>query len=72
MAARMDAVSAKLDFDTLEWTPHATGLAQNDVAHIDLDLAEPIAADRHHDSRRTGGILLVDDGGRTLGAGIIR
>ena len=72
VAARIDAVSAKLDFDTLDWTPHAQGLTQNDVAQIDLVLAEPIAADPYHDSRRTGGFLLIDDGGRTLGAGILR
>ncbi len=72
VAARMDAINAKLDFDTLDWTPRTSSLTRNDVARVDLVLAEPIAADPYRASRRTGSFLLIGDGGLTLGAGILR
>lgn len=71
VTARIDDVSAKLDFDTLNWTPNTAVLTRNDVAKIALVLAEPIPADPYQESRRTGGFLLVDDGGHTLGAGVL-
>ena len=69
---RIDGLTSKLDFEALEKEIDPPGLERNDVADVGLTLATPIAFDRYRDNRRTGGFLLIDEqDGATLGAGII-
>jgi sulfate adenylyltransferase subunit 1 len=50
----------------------AGALALNDIGTVTLRTAEPLVVDPYRASRRTGGLLLVDEfGGATVGAGMV-
>ncbi|MEU6232294.1 GTP-binding protein [Kitasatospora sp. NPDC047058] len=51
--------------------PAPEGLAVNDIGHVVLRTAEPLALDAYTDNRRTGSFLLIDPAdGTTLTAGM--
>jgi sulfate adenylyltransferase subunit 1 len=69
--ARLDAISGRIDFATLEWPP-AGELALNDIAHVRLRLGGEIAADPYARSHATGAFILVDEATNdTVAAGMV-
>lgn len=72
VVATLSRVSDRFDFEAHRYRPGATQLELNDVARIELVLAEPTAVDRHHDQRDTGRMLVIDPQTRdTLGAALV-
>ncbi|WP_329203661.1 sulfate adenylyltransferase subunit 1 [Streptomyces sp. NBC_01435] len=64
-------ISYRIDIDTLERRSGGRGLAVNDIGHVVLRTAEPLALDDYADNRRTGSFLLIDPAdGTTLTAGM--
>ncbi|RYJ06078.1 MAG: sulfate adenylyltransferase [Actinomycetales bacterium] len=64
-------VGGRLDLDRAELLPADT-LGLNDIGHVTLRLAAPIAAEEYLHSRSTGAFLLVDPhDGTTLAAGMV-
>ncbi|WP_033333104.1 MULTISPECIES: sulfate adenylyltransferase subunit 1, partial [Streptomyces] len=69
--ALVKEISYRIDIDTLEQRSGAEGLNVNDIGHVRLRTAEPLALDGYSDNRRTGSFLLVDPAdGTTLTAGM--
>jgi len=64
-------IDGRLDLDTATLAPADT-LGLNDIGHVTLRLAAPIAAEEYLHARSTGAFLLIDaqDGG-TLAAGMV-
>ncbi|KJK59705.1 sulfate adenylyltransferase subunit 1, partial [Saccharothrix sp. ST-888] len=64
-------ISYRIDVETLEQRGEATELNVNDIGHVVLRTAEPLALDDYTDNRRTGSFLLIDPAdGATLTAGM--
>ncbi|WP_330242581.1 sulfate adenylyltransferase subunit 1 [Streptomyces sp. NBC_00525] len=64
-------IAYRIDISTLERRPGAQELQVNDIGHVVLRTAEPLALDPYADNRRTGSFLLIDpDDGTTLAAGM--
>ncbi|MDH6130590.1 GTP-binding protein, partial [Kitasatospora sp. GP82] len=64
-------ISYRIDIDTLEQRGDTTELNVNDIGHVVLRTAEPLALDDYADNRRTGSFLLIDPAdGTTLTAGM--
>ncbi|MFE9627216.1 sulfate adenylyltransferase subunit 1 [Streptomyces sp. NPDC006527] len=64
-------ISYRIDIGTLEQRSGADGLRVNDIGHVVLRTAEPLALDSYADNRRTGSFLLIDPAdGATLTAGM--
>ncbi|MFE6667652.1 hypothetical protein ACFVFH_29360, partial [Streptomyces sp. NPDC057697] len=64
-------ITYRIDIDTLERRSDDRGLAVNDIGHVVLRTAEPLALDDYADNRRTGSFLLIDPAdGTTLTAGM--
>ncbi|MFD4654493.1 sulfate adenylyltransferase subunit 1, partial [Kitasatospora sp. NPDC058444] len=69
--ALVKEISYRIDIDTLEQRSGADGLNVNDIGHVVLRTAEPLALDPYTDNRRTGSFLLIDPAdGTTLTAGM--
>ncbi|MFG2843695.1 sulfate adenylyltransferase subunit 1 [Kitasatospora sp. NPDC048296] len=69
--ALVKEISYRIDIDTLERRSGAEGLNVNDIGHVRLRTAEPLALDTYADNRRTGSFLLIDPAdGTTLTAGM--
>lgn len=69
--AMVTAVKGRLDLDTATLEP-ADGLELNDIGHVSLRLAAPIAAEEYLHARAGGSFLLVDaQDGTTLAAGMV-
>ncbi|MFJ1790318.1 sulfate adenylyltransferase subunit 1 [Kitasatospora griseola] len=69
--ALVKEISYRIDIDTLEQRSGAEGLNVNDIGHVVLRTAEPLALDTYHDNRRTGSFILIDPAdGTTLTAGM--
>ncbi|MFJ8626021.1 sulfate adenylyltransferase subunit 1 [Kitasatospora sp. NPDC093550] len=69
--ALVKEISYRIDIDTLEQRSGAEGLNVNDIGHVKLRTAEPLAIDSYTDNRRTGSFLLIDPAdGTTLTAGM--
>ena len=69
--ALVKEISYRIDIDTLEQRSGADGLEVNDIGHVVLRTAEPLALDSYSDNRRTGSFLLIDPAdGTTLTAGM--
>ncbi|MFF2752109.1 hypothetical protein ACFVVA_42080, partial [Kitasatospora sp. NPDC058048] len=69
--ALVKAITYRIDIDTLEQRSGADGLNVNDIGHVVLRTAEPLALDAYTDNRRTGSFLLIDPAdGTTLTAGM--
>ncbi|MFE5561694.1 sulfate adenylyltransferase subunit 1 [Streptomyces sp. NPDC056544] len=68
--ALVKEISYRIDIDTLEQRSCVDGLNVNDIGHVVLRTAEPLALDTYSDNRRTGSFLLIDRAhGTTLTAG---
>ncbi|MFJ8438468.1 sulfate adenylyltransferase subunit 1 [Kitasatospora griseola] len=69
--ALVKEISYRIDIDTLEQRSGAEGLNVNDIGHVVLRTAEPLAVDTYRDNRRTGSFILIDPAdGTTLTAGM--
>ncbi|MGB4673846.1 MAG: sulfate adenylyltransferase subunit CysN [Azovibrio sp.] len=69
--ARLAAIAHRLDVNTQEKMP-AEQLAMNDIAQVELKLAQPIFADPYTVNRSTGAFILIDESNNnTVGAGMI-
>ncbi|MDY0815200.1 sulfate adenylyltransferase subunit 1 [Kitasatospora purpeofusca] len=69
--ALVKEIGYRIDIDTLERRSGADGLNVNDIGHVVLRTAEPLALDDYTDNRRTGSFLLIDPAdGATLTAGM--
>ncbi|MEU9043792.1 MULTISPECIES: GTP-binding protein [unclassified Kitasatospora] len=69
--ALVKEISYRIDIDTLEQRSGDEGLNVNDIGHVKLRTAEPLALDSYSDNRRTGSFLLIDPAdGTTLTAGM--
>ncbi|MER7703785.1 GTP-binding protein [Kitasatospora sp. NPDC097605] len=69
--ALVKEITYRIDIDTLEQRSGAEGLNVNDIGHVVLRTAEPLALDDYRDNRRTGSFLLIDPAdGTTLTAGM--
>ena len=69
--ARVARIAHRLDVNTLAHEA-ATTLAMNDIARLQLKLAQPIVADRYAEQRATGAFILIDESSNnTVGAGMI-
>ncbi|MEU5980668.1 GTP-binding protein, partial [Streptomyces sp. NPDC047315] len=67
--AIVESLDSRLDLNTLTDTPHPPHLTANDIGHITLRTATPLALDPYTHSRRTGAFLLIDpNDGTTLTA----
>ncbi|MGW4646697.1 sulfate adenylyltransferase subunit 1 [Kitasatospora sp. NPDC004289] len=64
-------ITYRIDIDSLERRSGAQGLEVNEIGHVVLRTAEPLALDPYTDNRRTGSFLLIDPAdGTTLTAGM--
>ncbi|RAJ35251.1 sulfate adenylyltransferase subunit 1, partial [Kitasatospora sp. SolWspMP-SS2h] len=64
-------IGYRIDIDTLHQRPATDGLHVNDIGHVLLRTAEPLALDDYTDNRRTGSFILIDPAdGTTLTAGM--
>jgi sulfate adenylyltransferase subunit 1 len=71
-SAKVTRVETLLDINTQQRHP-AEGLKLNDIARIDLSVAQPLAADAYDDIRATGAFILIDEvTHQTVAAGMIR
>ena len=71
MKAKVASITHRLDINTLD-KEATTTLAMNDIARLNLKLAQPIFADNYADSRATGAFILIDEStNNTVGAGMI-
>jgi sulfate adenylyltransferase subunit 1 len=69
--AVVEDISYRIDISTLERRPGGEGLRVNDIGHVVLRTAEPLALDPYADNRQTGSFLLIDPAdGTTLAAGM--
>ncbi|WP_460624948.1 elongation factor 1-alpha C-terminal domain-related protein, partial [Kitasatospora kifunensis] len=69
--ALVKEISCRIDIDTLEQRSGAEGLSVNEIGHVVLRTAEPLALDDYTANRRTGSFLLIDPAdGATLTAGM--
>jgi sulfate adenylyltransferase subunit 1 len=71
-SAKVTRVETLLDINTQQ-RHAAEGLKLNDIARIDLSVAQPLAADAYDDIRATGAFILIDEvTHQTVAAGMIR
>jgi len=69
--ARLETIEHRLDVVTMEHTD-TDALALNDIARVQLRLAEPIAADAYDHIRPTGAFVLIDEATNdTVAAGMV-
>jgi sulfate adenylyltransferase subunit 1 (EFTu-like GTPase family) len=70
--AIVDELVSVVDIHTLEDRPSPERLELNDIAHVRLRLAEPLAVDPYTENRATGAFILIDEATNdTVGAGMI-
>ena len=69
--AKVASIKHRVDINTLA-NDAASTLAMNDIAKVQLKLAQPIFSDSYTDSRATGAFILIDEStNNTVGAGMI-
>jgi sulfate adenylyltransferase subunit 1 (EFTu-like GTPase family) len=69
--ARLDGISGRIEFESLEW-PAAEELRLNDIAHVSLRLGGEIAADAYEQCHATGAFILIDEATNdTVAAGMV-
>jgi sulfate adenylyltransferase subunit 1 len=67
---RLESITHRLDVTTLDHEP-AESMELNDIARVELRLAEPLAVDPYRDLRATGAFILLDEATNdTLAAGM--
>jgi sulfate adenylyltransferase subunit 1 len=72
VAARVTGIDTLLDINTQEKRP-ADALSLNGIAHITLNVQQPLAADAYDAIRSTGSFILIDEvTHQTVAAGMIR
>jgi sulfate adenylyltransferase subunit 1 len=60
------------DVETQRWAPAGSALSLNDIGHVSLRLAQPVAVDDYLVGRGIGAFLVIDpDTGETLAAGMV-
>jgi sulfate adenylyltransferase subunit 1 len=70
--AKVQAVRQVLDIQTLSQGEDTTTVRMNDIARIDLVLAQPLIADLYAENRATGSFILIDTAThQTAAAGMI-
>ena len=70
--AKVQAVKQVLDIQTLSHGEDTTSVRMNDIARIDLVLAQPLIADLYAENRATGSFILIDTAThQTAAAGMI-
>ena len=68
---KLAAIDYRLDVNTLEHVA-AAALAMNDIARVQLKLAQPIACDPYAQNRASGAFILIDEASNnTVAAGMI-
>jgi sulfate adenylyltransferase subunit 1 len=71
-SARVTKIESLLDINTQQ-RKEADGLKLNDIAHIHLNVQQPLAADTYAEIRATGAFILIDEvTHQTVAAGMIR
>jgi sulfate adenylyltransferase large subunit len=69
--ARLDAISGRVDFESLDW-PGAEELRLNDIARVSLRLGGEVAADPYEQCHATGAFILIDEATNdTVAAGMV-
>ena len=64
-------VGAHWDLDASAWVSHGRPIGLNDIARVEVQLAEPVAVDDYVRLRETGAFILIDPNtGATLAAGM--
>jgi sulfate adenylyltransferase subunit 1 len=70
--AKVTALNHKLDINSLEEQPAPSTLLMNDIAHISINLAQPIFVDAYAQNRSTGAFILIDEtSNQTVAAGMV-
>jgi len=70
--AKLAKLNDRLDINTFARLPSPATLAMNDIAHVTLNLAQPIFADTYETNRTTGAFILIDEAtNQTVAAGMI-
>ncbi|WP_289032867.1 sulfate adenylyltransferase subunit 1 [uncultured Arsenicicoccus sp.] len=68
----LTSVGDHWDVDSLKWVEPGAPVQLNDIARVELRLAEPVAVDDYLDDRATGAFLVIDPAsGATLAAGLV-
>jgi len=69
--ARLDGISGRVEFETLEW-PAAEELRLNDIARVSLRLGGEIATDPYEQCHASGAFILIDESTNdTVAAGMV-
>jgi sulfate adenylyltransferase subunit 1 len=72
VAARIGEIVHRLDVATLATEPAPETIKSNDIALVEIALAQPLAFDAYADNRATGAFILIDaDTNATVAAGMI-
>jgi len=70
--ARLAKLNDRLDINNFARQTSPATLAMNDIAHVTLNLAQPIFADTYETNRTTGAFILIDEAtNQTVAAGMI-
>jgi len=70
--ARVERIDHRWNVSTQEREPATGYLAMNDIAQVELTLAQPVFPDRYADNRATGSFILIDDAtNNTVAAGMV-
>jgi sulfate adenylyltransferase subunit 1 len=70
--AEVASLCSRIDVDTLARQPDPASFHVNDIGHVRLRTAQPLALDRYHDNRATGSFVLIDESNNdTLAAGMV-
>jgi len=70
--ARLARLNDRMDINNFGRQPSPATLAMNDIAHVTLNLAQPIFADTYNNNRATGSFILIDEAtNQTVAAGMI-
>ena len=70
--ARIERVDHRWNVSTQQREPSLGDLAMNDIAQVDLTLAQPVFPDCYADNRATGSFILIDEATNdTVAAGMV-
>jgi sulfate adenylyltransferase large subunit len=73
VAGRIVELVERVDVATLRRETHPMLLQRNDIVHVRVALAAPLAVDAYDDNRSTGGFIVIDErSNATVAAGMIR
>jgi sulfate adenylyltransferase subunit 1 len=70
--ARVERIDHRWNVSTQQHEPASGYLAMNDIAQVELTLAQPVFPDRYADNRATGSFILIDEAtNNTVAAGML-